>query len=148
MAGHSRSKNGVLRTPMSRPSTSLLLQGSKTWMPATSAGMTAVYLFRHPPLKPRHAADPAVAVFHLPAHVFLHLGVRKNEERFTLNALDGGLCNLRRRQDTVRRLRARRKPLQQRRVHALRAENGDLDPVVPMSNRDILGKADRGVLGR
>jgi len=41
MAGHSRPKDGVLRTPMSRPSTPFLLQGRrKPWMPATSAGMT------------------------------------------------------------------------------------------------------------
>jgi hypothetical protein len=40
MAGHSRPKDGVLSHAMSRPSTSLLLQGHKEWMPGTRPGMT------------------------------------------------------------------------------------------------------------
>ena len=53
-------------------------------------------LFGHTTLKPRHAVDPTVAVFHFFTHVLLHLGVWKNQECFTFNALDCGLCNLRR----------------------------------------------------
>jgi hypothetical protein len=39
MAGHSRSKNGVASLAYV-PAPRLRLDGAKTWMPATSAGMT------------------------------------------------------------------------------------------------------------
>src|SRR5512141_2596313 len=46
MPGHSRPKDGVLRTPMCRASTSFI-QGSKAWMAGTSPAMTSELCYAH-----------------------------------------------------------------------------------------------------
>src|SRR5262245_59362434 len=74
--------------------------------------------------------------------------MRQDQESLALKTLNCCLCHLLRRQDPVCGLWPGGNLTQQWRVHRLRAKYRYLDSIIFMSDRDILGKADRCVFRR
>src|SRR4051794_184400 len=99
-------------------------------------------LVPHPGLDLGHAADPAVVILGLLAHVAEHLGVRQDQKRLLLEAGEHVPGDLLRCEITVAGLRALGDRAQHVGVDALRAENRDTDVVGLVRDREVLRKAD------
>src|SRR5882757_6351423 len=138
----------------------------KTWMAGTSPAMTwrvgtpsdrffsrsvapspLAMRFPHLRLDLRHAADPAIVILGLLAHVVDYLRMRQDQERFLFDAFQRIVGNLLRAQVTVAGLRTFRDRAQHVGVDALRAQDRDLDAVGAVRDRQAFGEADRGVFG-
>ena len=94
-----------------------------------------------------HAADPAVVIRRLVAHVVQHLGMRQDEEGLFPDRLEAELRHRLRLQHPVDGGDMIFVPACHLGPHRLRAEDGHLDAVVAMGQRDPFGKAHGGVFG-
>src|SRR5258706_1308645 len=138
----------------------------KTWMAGTSPAMTwrvgtpsdrffsrsvapspLAMRFPHLRLDLRNAADPAIVILGLLAHVVDYLQMRQDQKRFLLDALERVLRDLKRAQVTVAGLRTFRDRAQHVGVDALRAKDRDFDAVGAVRDCQVFGKANRGVFG-
>src|SRR5258708_2591087 len=77
-----------------------------------------------------------------------HLRVRQDHERLLLDAGERIVCHLLRRQVAIAGLRALRDRAQHVGIDALRAQDGDLDAVGPVRDREIFRKPHGGMFGR
>src|SRR5579871_114660 len=100
------------------------------------------------PLELHHAAEPAVVVLGLVAHVLRDLRMRQDQKSLGFEAFDHGVSALLRREHPVEMLRAVRAAAQQRRVDALRAEHRNANALVAMGNGEDFAESHRRVLGR